>query len=89
VIGRGLGCDVRVSSKKVSRNHARIRLADRAATLEDLGSRNGTYVRGERVAGPVALADGDDIRLGAVELVFRIAADPESETEAPSKDGAA
>ena len=87
VIGRGLDCDVRVASKKVSRSHARIRLADRAAVIEDLGSRNGTYVRGARVAGPIALADGDDIRLGTVELVFRVAADPESETEAPSKDG--
>ena len=42
---------------------ARIRVSDDSATIEDLGSKNGTYLRGERLAEPSALQDGDEIRL--------------------------
>jgi hypothetical protein len=41
------------------------------ARLEDLGSKNGTWLRKKRIKGPVPLADGDEIRLGRVHLVFR------------------
>ena len=80
LIGRGVGCDARVASATVSRAHARIRLAGNAATIEDVGSRNGTFIGGRRLRGPAALADGDEIRLGDVELVFREAAASESAT---------
>jgi pSer/pThr/pTyr-binding forkhead associated (FHA) protein len=40
-------------------------------TLEDLGSKNGTRLNGERVEGTQELRDGDAIRLGAVQLLFR------------------
>jgi pSer/pThr/pTyr-binding forkhead associated (FHA) protein len=43
-----------------------------AATLEDLGSKNGTFRRGERIASPVHLEDGDEFRLGQVKLKLRI-----------------
>ena len=42
------------------------------ATIEDLGSKNGTYVAGEVVTGPRRLNDGDQIRLGSVVVKFRI-----------------
>ena len=42
-----------------------------AATLEDLDSKNGTWVGENRVVGPTPLSDGDTIRLGLVHLVFR------------------
>jgi pSer/pThr/pTyr-binding forkhead associated (FHA) protein len=42
------------------------------AVLEDLGSKNGTFVHGQRVEGPVRLADGDEIRIGAFQLTYRI-----------------
>jgi DNA-binding winged helix-turn-helix (wHTH) protein len=80
LVGRGLECQIRVPSGTVSRRHARIRLAGGAAVLEDLGSRNGTFHRGVRIAEPVGLASGDEIRLGSVALVFRIES-PEGETE--------
>jgi DNA-binding winged helix-turn-helix (wHTH) protein len=80
LIGRSVECDARVASATVSRTHARIRLADGEATIEDLGSRNGTYLAGRRLEAPAALADGDEIRLGSVELVFREAAASESVT---------
>jgi pSer/pThr/pTyr-binding forkhead associated (FHA) protein len=41
------------------------------ATIEDLGSKNGTWVAGARLgAGPTPLTDGDTVRLGRTELVF-------------------
>jgi DNA-binding winged helix-turn-helix (wHTH) protein len=55
----------------VSRHHARIVVMGESATIEDLGSKNGTFVQGIRVTGLVSLHDSDSIRLGTVELVFR------------------
>jgi DNA-binding winged helix-turn-helix (wHTH) protein len=71
LLGRGEDCVVTLPSGKVSRRHARIRVAKGEAVLEDLGSKNGTYVGDRRVEGPTALADGDEIRLGSVVFVFR------------------
>ncbi len=61
-----------IDSPSVSRRHARIRIEGGQATLEDLGSKNGTYWRGERISAPVLLSDGDEIRLGKVSLTMRI-----------------
>lgn len=71
LIGRGLECTVRIDTPKVSRRHARIVVDGSRATLEDLGSKNGTYVGGHRLEGRVLLAAGDVIRVGAAVLVFR------------------
>jgi DNA-binding winged helix-turn-helix (wHTH) protein len=79
-LGRGTTCQVRATSATVSRHHARLQIVGGHATLEDLGSHNGTFVRGTRISAPVALASGDDIRLGKVEFVFRIEAAAEGET---------
>jgi DNA-binding winged helix-turn-helix (wHTH) protein len=61
-----------IDSPSVSRRHARIRVEGGRAVLEDLGSKNGTFWRGERIAAPVPLSDGDEIRLGKVPLTLRI-----------------
>jgi DNA-binding winged helix-turn-helix (wHTH) protein len=61
-----------IDSSSVSRRHARIRVEGGCATLEDLGSKNGTFWRGQRISAPVPLADGDEIRLGQVGLRLRI-----------------
>jgi DNA-binding winged helix-turn-helix (wHTH) protein len=61
-----------IDSPSVSRRHARIRVEGIRATLEDLGSKNGTFWRGERISAPVLLADGDEIRLGKVGLTLRV-----------------
>ena len=55
----------------VSRHHARIVVAGDRITIEDLGSKNGTHVRGKKVKGSAPLRDGDPIRLGSVPLVLR------------------
>ncbi len=71
VIGRTSEAAVRISSARVSRRHARIVVTGGRAVLEDLGSKNGTYLRGQRVRRPVELVDGDEICFGRDVMVFR------------------
>ena len=73
IIGRAAEATVHIDSPGVSRLHARIRIANGIATLEDLGSKNGTHLNGTRLETPNALADGDEIRVGTVVLTFRAA----------------
>ncbi len=72
VLGRAVDASPRIAAVTVSRRHARILLSAQGATIEDLGSKNGTYVRGQLVTSPTALADGDEIRLGSVRLTVRV-----------------
>jgi len=62
-----------LDSPTVSRRHARISISASGASLEDLDSKNGTFLRAERVSTAVPLADGDEIRVGSVVLRFRTA----------------
>lgn len=80
LIGRSSECAVCIDSPKVSRQHARIVVASASATLEDLGSKNGTWVRGERCEAPTALADGDEVAFGEIRMTFLTAADPSTES---------
>ncbi|HUL72411.1 MAG TPA: FHA domain-containing protein [Vicinamibacterales bacterium] len=75
IIGRDPGARVTLDSIRVSRRHARVTVSGRSATIEDLGSRNGTLLNGERTAGPVGLTDGDEITIGGFALKFRAALD--------------
>jgi predicted component of type VI protein secretion system len=63
VLGRQ--AELALDDPQVSRRHAALRPAGEALELEDLGSLNGTWVNGTRVEGPVRLAPGDRVRLGA------------------------
>lgn len=72
ILGREGEGIVGLDSPTISRRHARIVISSAGATLEDLGSKNGTYVRDDRVTSPVRLADGDKIRVGSVVLTFRV-----------------
>lgn len=73
VIGRDPRCDIWIDADGVSRRHAAIAVSPEgpAARLSDLGSTNGTFVGRTRVVEPLALDDGDDIKMGAVILKFR------------------
>jgi pSer/pThr/pTyr-binding forkhead associated (FHA) protein len=71
VIGREPGTAIRIDSPGVSRHHARIVVAQGEATIDDLGSKNGTQLNGTRLKGPARLLDGDQIGLGAIRLTFR------------------
>jgi DNA-binding winged helix-turn-helix (wHTH) protein len=72
VVGRDPRCTVWLDESGVSRRHARIIVTGRSATVEDLGSKNGTFIRNSRVAGPRDLVDGDVIRLGSTAVRFRM-----------------
>jgi DNA-binding winged helix-turn-helix (wHTH) protein len=74
LLGRDRDVAVWFDSVDVSRRHANISIAGDQAMLEDLDSRNGTFVGGERVTRPYRLADGDRIGLGSVTVTFRVAA---------------
>ena len=71
-MGRERDCAVRIDSPSVSRHHARILVIQGEATVEDLGSKNGTYVNEEAVKTPVALEDRVEIRVGSVKMTYRI-----------------
>ncbi len=63
---------IQIDSPTVSRRHARIRISGTEAVLEDLASKNGTFVNGERVSTAVRLKDGDDVQVGSVVSRFRM-----------------
>jgi DNA-binding winged helix-turn-helix (wHTH) protein len=70
-VGRELPTDVWLDSGSVSRRHARIVVEGGTAWIEDLGSKNGTTVNGQRVTARVTLSDGDEVRFGAVLMRLR------------------
>jgi len=73
LIGRDPSSAVWLDVVGVSRRHARLTVRGNSATLEDLGSKNGTLRGGERVTDAVALRDADRIQIATVVLVFRAA----------------
>ncbi len=75
VIGRAVESDIVITSRRVSREHARVQREGRRMVLTDLGSTNGTFLNDERVLASVELRDGDLISIGDVVLTFH---DPES-----------
>jgi DNA-binding winged helix-turn-helix (wHTH) protein len=72
VLGRVEEAAAWVESASVSRRHARILVSEGKAWLEDLGSKNGTFLNGRKITSAVALADADEIRLGLMPLTFRV-----------------
>lgn len=71
LLGRDEDVAVRIDAPGVSRHHARILVAQGEATLEDLGSKNGTFLGERRLDAPVVLSDGDTFSLGRQLLAFR------------------
>jgi|GEM_PF-957763 len=69
-LGRSRTNAIALSDSKVSRNHARLDPVRSTYILTDLGSANGTFVNGVRIAQPVRLRDGDLIQVGDTQLVF-------------------
>ncbi len=68
LIGRAEECDIRPLSEDVSRRHCAVIVGPAAVWVEDLGSRNGTFVDGSRIAGKVQVTDGAMIRVVSLEL---------------------
>ena len=84
ILGRGRRVTIWLDSPSISRHHARIVVTGADAALEDLGSRNGTYVQGVKVASSTQLHDGDEIRLGAVVLTYRLNSGQETTISTPA-----
>jgi len=85
VLGRSAECAVRIEDPSVSRRHARVTRDDQLNfVLQDLGSRNGTTVRGMPIT-RCRLGDGDEIGIGPVYLRFELAS---AEPSAPGQDPA-
>lgn len=73
VIGRAAENAISVSDGSVSSRHAKITRSAEGFVIEDLQSRNGTFVNGEKVDKPRLLADGDLVRLGKYIMTFNVA----------------
>ena len=85
LIGRAEECDVRPLGDEVSRRHCAVVEESGSVTVEDLKSRNGTYVNGVRIGAKVTVADGDIVRVGPLELKVSCAA-PAPAPVAPAMD---
>jgi len=72
LVGRDRACAVRVDADSVSRHHARLTVTDQDASIADLGSKNGTWVAGERIRDATPLTDGMSFRLGSEAMRFEI-----------------
>lgn len=72
LIGRDESSVLWIDDDLVSRRHARILIDAPDAVLEDLGSKNGTFLKGERIRAPEKLADEDLITIGPASMIFRV-----------------
>jgi hypothetical protein len=71
VVGRDMECDIIIPSRQVSRRHACLTVTNSGATLEDLGSKNGTHLNGAALSEPEALKDGDVVQIAfAQQFIF-------------------
>ncbi len=77
VIGRTADAAVCIDRTEVSRCHARVVVNGTTATVEDLGSKNGTFLNGQRLHHPTELTDGDEIWIGRSVARFRYLIDGE------------
>lgn len=68
-LGRDPGNDIVINDPEVSRRHARLLKVGETYSIEDLGSTNGTFIRGMRLAAPVTLHPGEVITLGERVIV--------------------
>jgi pSer/pThr/pTyr-binding forkhead associated (FHA) protein len=75
--GRAPAAEIQVVDAKVSRRHFLVAPNATGYAIRELRSTNGVWVNDERVAGERLLADGDRIRVGDTDLVFRAEDDPE------------
>jgi len=85
-IGRAVENDIVITSRRVSREHARLMRRGWRVILEDLGSTNGTFLNDERALNPVELRDDDRIGIGDVTFVFHDPAITIRETPFPELD---
>jgi len=89
VMGRHPDCDIVLESGSVSRQHARVSKSGTSFILEDLKSRNGTFVNGRLINEPTKLLEGDTLRICDIELNFHEESEESALTANPSPEGSA
>ena len=72
-VGRAADADLVLADELVSRWHARVSQRGAGAVVEDLGSRNGTFVNGNQIHGPTRLVPGDQLQVGVTLVELRSA----------------
>ncbi|MBX3363614.1 MAG: FHA domain-containing protein [Phycisphaeraceae bacterium] len=75
VIGRQVGCSIRIPAAEVSRQHCEVLFKGDVLTLRDLGSANGTLVNGTRIE-QCEVKAGDLITIGSINLLVRVDGKP-------------
>ena len=83
LIGRSSACDVVIDDSRVSRRHARLEVDGTDVHVVDLESRNGVFVNDRQVRRMQALADGDVILIGGLDLTVTVGAEARRPKEAP------
>jgi len=87
IVGRDDGADVLIDNPSVSRRHAEIRLTDNGWVVQDLGSSNGTFLRGGKIDGPQSIGLGDEIGFGKFSIIFgKALGEGEVPVQKPSPD---
>ncbi len=75
LLGRDSDCDIVVPMRQVSRQHARLSPSQEGVLLEDLGSKNGTYLNSSLVREPVYLTDGDELQISLAQHFIFLSSD--------------
>ena len=71
LFGREQNCDIVITDRQVSRHHAKVLPTTEGILLEDLKSKNGTHINGQKIIEPVVLKDGDIVMIAyAQQLIF-------------------
>ena len=75
ILGRDSECDIIIPMRQVSRHHSRLYPGPDGAMVEDLGSKNGTYVNGQMLQGPATLKDGDELQISLAQHFIYLSSD--------------
>ena len=75
VIGRDADCDIVIPDRQVSRQHSRITKGINGVILEDLGSKNGTFLNNQALSGPVKLVEADEIAIALTQTFLFLSSD--------------
>ena len=89
VIGRDPDCDVIINDRQVSRFHLRLERSADTVQIEDLGSKNGTFLNGRRIDEPAVLNDGDLIQIALVQHFLFLLSDATMPLDTQALPGAA
>ncbi len=75
ILGRDPDCEIVIPLRQVSRRHTRIAPGEAGTTIEDLGSKNGTYLNGRRLQDTAILEEGDEIQISLAQDFIYLSSD--------------